>query len=143
VFKGFDISATGMSAQRLRMDVIAGNIANIDTTRTEDGGPYRRKLPVFQERNGNIFGNILKGKMGYGAKGVEVSNIVEDRSPFKMVYNPSHPDANEEGYVAMPNINLVNEMVDMIDASRAYEANATVFNTLKSMAMKALEIGRG
>ncbi len=143
MFNGFDISASGMGAQRLRMDIIAGNIANIDTTRSEDGGPYRRKLPIFKERDGSLFSSILKNKTGQGGKGVEVSSIVEDSSPFKIVYNPSHPDANEDGLVALPNINLVNEMVDMIDASRAYEANVTAFNTLKSMAAKALEIGRG
>ena len=144
MFNGFDISATGMSAQRLRMDVVSGNIANIDTTRTEDGLPYRRKLPVFRERGKNSFVNVLRGKVPQqSSPGVEVSAIVEDPTPFKMIHNPSHPDADADGYVFYPNINIVNEIVDMIDASRAYEANITAFNTLKNMALKALEISRG
>lgn len=147
MFNSFDISASGMTAQRLRMDIIADNIANVETTRTVDGLPYRRKLAVFQERSTTPFREFLKKKMGEsvgtGSEGVQVVGITEDPSPFKMIYNPGHPDANEEGYVAMPNVDIVSEMVDMISASRAYEANITVLNTAKSMAMRALEIGRG
>jgi flagellar basal-body rod protein FlgC len=129
MFNSFDISASGMTAQRLRMDIIADNIANVNTTRTEGGGPYRRKMPLFHERE--------------GSQGVDVVNIQEDKSPFKMLYNPAHPDADQEGYVKMPNINIVIEMVDLIDASRAYEANVTALNNTKNMALKALEIGKG
>lgn len=147
MFNSFDISASGMTAQRLRMDIIADNIANVETTRTVDGLPYRRKLAVFQERSTTPFREFLKKKTGEsagtGSEGVQVVGISEDPSPFKMIYNPGHPDANEEGYVAMPNVDIVSEMVDMISASRAYEANITVLNTAKSMAMRALEIGRG
>lgn len=145
MFGSFDISSSGMTAQRLRMDIIADNIANINTTRTEDGGPYRRKLPVFQENGATSFKELLQAKMGSESSnyGVKVINISEDSSPFKMIYNPGHPDANEDGYVAMPNVDLTSEMVDMISASRAYEANVTALNTSKNMAMKALEIGQG
>ena len=147
MFSSFDVSASGMTAQRLRMDIIADNIANAETTRTTDGLPYRRKLVVFQERRTTPFREFLKKKTGNitdaDRDGVQVAGIVEDPSPFKMIYNPGHPDANEDGYVAMPNVDIVSEMVDMISASRAYEANITVLNTSKNMAMRALEIGRG
>ncbi|ACL70440.1 flagellar basal body rod protein FlgC [Halothermothrix orenii] len=140
-----NISASGLTAQRLRMDIIADNIANVNTTRTEDGGPYRRKLPVFREREADSFARVFQSKLGKDTdrRGVEVVGIREDDSPFKMVYNPGHPDANEEGYVAMPNVNITTEMVDMISASRAYEANVTALNTAKNMALKALQIGQG
>lgn len=134
-----NISSTGLSVERLRMDLIAENIANIDTTRTREGGPYRRKVAVFKEKlqkefkkNGNFFG-----------AGVEVEKVVDDNSSPLIVYEPGHPDANAEGYVAKPNINLVNEIVDLIAASRAYEANVTVLNTTKVMALKTLSIGKG
>jgi len=129
MFSSFDISASGMTAQRLRMDIIADNIANVNTGRTEKGGPYRRKMPLFHERE--------------RSQGVDVVSIQEDKSPFKMLYNPAHPDADQEGYVKMPNVDIVIEMVDLIDASRAYEANITALNNTKNMALKALEIGRG
>jgi flagellar basal-body rod protein FlgC len=126
------------------MDIIANNIANIDTTRTETGGPYRRQLPVFEERRNRPFSFFLNEKMNSRGKGgVQVSAIIEDQSPFKIIYNPAHPDADEDGYVSMPNVDIVTEMVDMIDASRAYEANVTALNSLKNMALKALEIGKG
>lgn len=144
MFSTVDTSASGLTAQRLRMDLIADNIANVDTTRTEEGVPYRRKLAIFRERN-NDFSNVMAGKMGNNndQNGVEVAGIREDGSPFKTVYRPNHPDANQDGYVEMPNINITSEMVDMIDASRSYEANVTALNTSKRMALKALEIGRG
>ena len=141
----FNISASALTAQRLRMDVISENIANVNTTRTEDGEPYRRKMPVFQEKAAS-FNDILVTKMknnNSSLNGVEVSEIAEDDSPFKMKYEPEHPDANEEGYVAMPNVNVTTEMVDMISASRAYEANVTALNTAKDMAQQALQIGQG
>ena len=142
-FNSFNVSASGLTAQRLRMDTISNNIANVNTTRTPDGGPYRKEMPVFSEKkpkfklpNGEGPG---EGQIG---NGVNVVGIKKDNSPPKMVFNPDHPDANEEGYVAMPNINLVSEMVDMVEATRAYEANVTALNSSKSMAMKALEIGK-
>jgi flagellar basal-body rod protein FlgC len=145
MFSSFNISASGMTAQRLRMDIIADNIANVETTRTAEGTPYRRKLAVFQEKQVTSFRELLKKNKGDATARdeVQVAGIVEDPTPFKMIYNPGHPDADAEGYVAMPNVDIVSEMVDMISASRAYEANITVLNTSKNMAMRALEIGRG
>ena len=137
LFHSFDISASGMTAERLRMDVIANNLANVNTTRTARGGPYRRQMVVFEERLAQAMG---KGR-GRGA-GVRVSRIVEDDDPPRLEYNPNHPDADEQGYVALPNVNIVTEMVDMISASRAYEANIAALNAAKAMALKALEIGR-
>ena len=146
MFSQFDVSASGLTAQRLRMDVISGNIANINTTRTEEGEPYRRKLPVFKEKSSSFVDDFRKeigrnnsspGKI----KGVEVDAIREDQSPFREVYRPEHPDADEDGYVSFPNIEITTEMVDMIEASRAYEANVTALNTSKDMALNALEIG--
>lgn len=145
MFSTVNVSASGLTAQRLRMDLIADNIANVNTTRTDDGIPYRRKLAIFKERNSS-FTNSLASKMSgqnNTGEGVEVAGIREDNSPFKTVYRPNHPDANQDGYVEMPNINITSEMVDMISASRSYEANVTALNTSKRMAMKALEIGRG
>ena len=139
-----DVSASGLTAQRLRLDVISQNIANISTTRTEAGGPYRRKTVLFEERRSEQpFSQILSGQTaGVTRGGVRVSRIAEDDGAFELAYNPNHPDANEEGYVAMPNVNIVSEMVNMISASRSYEANVTAMNAMKSMAVKALEIGR-
>lgn len=132
---GFKISGSALSAQKLRLDLIANNIANINSTRSKDGGPYKRVMPVFEER--------LKeaANAGFRGNGVVVSSIIEDNSPPRMEFDPEHPDANGEGFVAYPNINIVNEMVDMITATRAYEANVTAFNAAKAMALKALEIG--
>ncbi|MFP4661050.1 MAG: flagellar basal body rod protein FlgC [Halanaerobiales bacterium] len=144
MFSSFNISASGMTAQRKRMDVISNNIANVDTTRTEEGGPYRRKMPVFQERGARPFSALLRDEIQFRQdNGVQISEIVEDTKPFKLIHNPEHPDANQDGYVEMPNVDITTEMVDMIDSSRAYEANVTAMNTFKNMAMKALEIGRG
>lgn len=143
-FKSINISASGMTAERLRMDVISRNIANANTTRTASGTPYRRQLAVVRQIDGNTFEDFLtkaQGGQSHG-RGVEVSQIIEDQSEFKLVYNPGHPDANDEGYVKMPNVETVTEMIDMISATRAYEANVTSINSAKAMAMKALEIGR-
>ncbi|MCG0274594.1 MAG: flagellar basal body rod protein FlgC [Thermosediminibacteraceae bacterium] len=139
-----EISASGLTAQRLRMDVISNNIANVNTTRTEEGGPYRRQRVVFQERKRDItFRDLLEGSyLKQMGAGVRVVAIEEDPSPFKLVYDPSHPDADDNGYVRMPNVNIVTEMVDMISATRSYEANVTAINAAKSMINKALEIGR-
>ncbi|MGI6083825.1 MAG: flagellar basal body rod protein FlgC [Acetivibrionales bacterium] len=146
LFNSFNISASALTAQRLRMDVISQNIANVNTTRTEDGTPYRRKTVVFQEKEMNIpFSQYLseesRSRFLKGG-GVRVTQITEDPTPFKEVYDPSHPDADENGIVRMPNIEIVTEMVNMISATRAYEANITALNASKSMAAKALEIGR-
>ena len=142
VFGAMDISATGMTAQQLRKDVIAQNIANINTTRDQNGQVYRRKNVVFQEKDVTGFSQILLRTAGRVGNGVKVTNIYDDtKSPIRMVYDPSHPDANEDGYVSYPNVNTVQEMTDMIDATRSYEANVTAFNATKSMIMKALEMG--
>jgi flagellar basal-body rod protein FlgC len=137
---GMDISASGLTAQRLRMDVISENVANIDTTRTEDGGPYTRKYVVMEERTGS-FADALKNASDAAGGGVRVTEIGADSSDYKLVYDPNHPDANAEGYVEYPNVDVTQEMVDMISAYRSYEANVTAFNAYKDMAVKTLEIG--
>jgi len=144
IFKSMNVSASGLTAERLRMDVISENIANASVTRTLAGTPYRRKMVVFQEQNGNSFQTLLDQARGINTTGdgVEVGGIVEDQSDFKRIYNPEHPDADDEGYVLMPNVDVVTEMINLMTASRAYEANITALNSAKSMAMKALEIGR-
>jgi flagellar basal-body rod protein FlgC len=149
MFDSLNISASALTAQRLRMDVISSNISNASTTRGEwkngQWEPYRRKMVVMEPRGGG-FQNILQGEMQKqmvtGSRGVRVTGIVEDQTPFKMVYDPTHPDANKDGYVMMPNVDLAKEMVDLLAASRSYEANITAFNTGKSMMLKALELGR-
>jgi len=147
LFRAIDIAASGLTAERLRMDIISNNIANVNTTRTVQGTPYRRQVPVYAAREQLLFATYLQtrsnGNPAARGNGVKVIGIREDQSPGKLVYDPNHPDANAEGYVEMPNVNIVNEMVDMISATRAYEANVTVINNAKSMAMQALEIGRG
>ena len=144
-FGALDISASGLTAQRLRMDTISQNIANVSTTRTANGDPYRRKVALFEER---VEPAAFEGFIKAAAKGdnlgigVRVARIFEDSAPFKKVYEPGHPDADAGGYVSMPNVDVVTEMVNMISASRSYEANVTAINTTKSLATKALEIGR-
>jgi flagellar basal-body rod protein FlgC len=140
-----NISASGLTAEKLRMDVISRNIANVNTTRTADGTPYRRQVVVFQEGDNNVsFSDYLNdASRRLIGSGVKVVGITEDDTPFKSVYDPGHPDADEKGYVEMPNVDVMTEMVNMISASRAYEANVTAINSAKSMALKALEIGRG
>lgn len=151
VFEALNISATGLTAQRMRMDLIAENLANANTTNTPQGGPYRRKDAVFSAfDNTTSFSHFLNlvslgGETDYSewaGKGVKVVDIMEDQGQPKRVYQPQHPDANTQGYVAMPNIDVVSEMVNMISAARAYEANVTVLSAAKSMMQKALEIGR-
>ena len=134
-FLTMTVSATGMTAQRLRLDVIASNIANSDTTRTPEGTPYRRRISVFSEY-------LLKSGETRSS-GVKVSRIAEDTSPFRVVYDPSHPDADENGYVQLPNVNVLREMIDLINAQRSYDANVSAFNTVKAMINSALQIGRG
>ncbi len=146
IFRAIDISTTGLTAEKSRIDVISKNIANVNTTRTAGGEPYRKQMPVFQEiKNGNSkFHGVLMSKYGKQEVdgGVKISEIKEDQTDFTLRYEPGHPDANEDGYVKYPNVNIVTEMVDMISAQRAYDANVTSINTSKSMMMKALDIGR-
>lgn len=146
IFNSFNVNASGMTAQRYRMDIISENVANMNTTRTEDGTPYRRKVVTFEEKGAeagsfsSIFGTASDR---YKKQGVKVSSVTEDTwTQMNMVYDPSHPDADENGYVTYPNVNVVTEMTNLIDASRSYEANATAFNASKSMAMKGLEISQ-
>lgn len=148
IFTAMNIASTGLTAQRLRMDVIANNIANVNTTRTTDGGPYRRKRVILRPRNDELefrtrfLPQALWRGMG---EGVRVIKIEEDRSPERLVYDPTHPDSIQsgplKGYVKFPNVNVVTEMVDMISASRAYEANVTVVQNSSQMFMRGLEIG--
>ena len=150
LFDALQISASGLTAERMRMDVTAENLANAQSTRGADGQPYRRKEVVLQQRTSD-FGSMLSSAMAprggapgsSPAGGVEVAGIVEDQSAFRLVYDPGHPDANAEGYVEMPNVNSVTEMVDLISASRGYEANVTAINTAKQMFSKTLDILRG
>lgn len=129
MFMPLKVSATALEAQKIRMNVIASNIANVNSTRTPDGGPYRRKDVVFEAYMFNE-----------SSVGVNIPKIVEDQRPFKLIYDPSHPDANKDGYVSYPNINTIEETVNLISATRAYEANLTLINSYKEMFMKTLEI---
>lgn len=163
MFTGLNISATGLRAQRVRQNVIASNLANAETTRTEEGGAYKRQTVVLEADPHEFDKRVVFGqeKMAgtrtdqehmyipdkdfpidkeYIGSGVKVVEIAQDESAPRMVYNPEHPDANDEGYVEMPNVNVVQEMTDMITATRAYEANVTAFNATKAMLMKALEL---
>lgn len=163
ILSGLEISASGMRAQRIRQNAISSNLANAETTRTDEGGPYRRQFVVFTAQSdrrdtrllnnevaltGNITNrnhlslppaNFPRDERFFG-NGVNVAEIREDSRPPRMVYEPSHPDADEKGYVAMPNINIVEEMTDMIAATRAYEANVTAFNAMKGMYQQALSL---
>ena len=145
LISAMDISASGMTAQRLRMDVISQNIANVSTTRAGDGGPYKRKTVLFQEQtdirpfSAHLSSILNKPVQG---NGVRIQRVTEDNSPGPLVYEPAHPDANAEGYIAMPNMNVVTEMVNMIAASRSYEANATAINITKAMIAKTLDLSR-
>ena len=143
VFSAMDMSATGMTAQRTRLDIISQNIANVNTTRDADGKPYMRKSVIFQEKAYVSFDEALINAPGHVGKGVKIAKIFEDTSTEgRLVYDPSHPDADEKGYVMYPNVSTVTEMTDMIDASRSYEANVTAFNAAKNMQLKALDIGK-
>ena len=150
LFDAINSAGSALTAERLRMDVTAENLANAQSTRGADGQPYRRKEVVLQQSGGG-FGQALNAAMGTpgaraassgGQGGVEVAGIVEDQAEFKLVYDPGHPDANAEGYVEMPNVNPVTEMVDLISASRGYEANVTAIQTAKTMFSKTLDILR-
>ena len=145
MFDAFNINASGLTAQRYRMDVIAENVANANTTRTEDGSPYKRKVVTFEEKNGRydtfdtIFGRATARYQGHGVK---VSGTYEDKSEGNLVYDPAHPDADENGYVMYPNVNIITEMTNLIDASRSYEANATAFDASKSIAQQGIQLGQ-
>jgi flagellar basal-body rod protein FlgC len=150
LFDAIDVSGSGLSAERLRMDVTSENLANAQTTKGADGQPYRRKVVVLQEAGGEgSFGTALSAAMGRAAgnasspaRGVQVSGIVQDSSDLKRIYDPGHPDADKNGYVTMPNVNTVTEMTDLISASRAYEADVTAMQTAKQMFSKTLDILR-
>ncbi len=149
-----DISASALTAERMRMDIIAQNIANIDNTRSAEGGPYRRQLVVFEERPltfqtaldkaaqkyTNVNGRPLRGGDAAVSGGVRVQEVIQDESEFIPVYNPAHPDADEDGYVLMPNVDRAEENVDLMAATHSYNANITTINVIKAMAMKAAEI---
>lgn len=153
IFHSMNTTASALTTQRLRMDVISSNIANVDTTRARqvngEWEPYRKKSVVLSEQQEGRFGSFLNVAMGRSNKetvgnGVKVTEIKENtETPFKLVYDPTHPDANEEGYVQTSNVELLTEMVDLISSSRSYEANVTMFNANKAMLTKALEIGKG
>ncbi|PID81056.1 flagellar basal body rod protein FlgC [bacterium DOLZORAL124_64_63] len=144
LFTAMDISAAGLSVQRTRLNIIAENLANIQTTRTSEGGPYRRRDVVFEAVPLTSFNDALADAVnndgGAGISSVRISEVVEDPRPPVLKYDPSHPDADADGYVAMPNVKLLEEMVNMISASRGYEANAAVVQTTGQMALRALEI---
>lgn len=146
MFHSFNISASGMSAERYRMDIMAENLANANTTRTKDGTPYRRKVVTFEERpeSTRTFSSFLgSARDRFQGQGVRVGKVVEDTwTQMNMVYDPAHPDADENGYVTYSNVNSITEMTNLIDASRAYEANSTAFNASKSIAMKGLEMAQ-
>lgn len=145
IFNSINVSASGLTAQRLRMDIVTKNIANVNTTRTPDGTPYRRQVVEFKTKDDNrSFSEYLRktSRNFKNSTGVEVSSIKNDSSPYKRMYEPGHPDADENGYVLMPNIDIATEMANMISSTRAYEANITALNGTKGMALKALEIGK-
>ena len=146
IFTSFNVNASGMTAQRYRMDIISENVANMNTTRTEGGGPYRRKVVVLESQsNQTAFQAALeraRGNQSQQQGGVRVAEIAEDPSDFKLVYDPTHPDANDQGYVEMPNVDLVKEIADAMATNQAYSANVTAFNVLKQVAAKGLEIGK-
>lgn len=135
-----DIAASGLTAQRFRMDMIAQNITNIDTTRAENDEPYRRRLVVFQEREMTFASALDKAARNVNGGGVRVAQVIKDPSDFVPVYNPSHPDADEDGYVMMPNVDRAEENVDLMAATHSYNAGITTVNIIKAMAMKAAEI---
>ena len=141
-FSAMNVSASGMTAERTRLNLISSNIANANSTRTAEGGPYKRKDPVFSAvpAGGGAFASTLGQAGDRSVNKVEVTEIQEDQSPPRLEYDPTHPDANGDGYVALPNVNIIGEMADMVSATRAYEANMTAAQAAKSMAMKALDL---
>jgi len=137
--KSLETSASGLSVQRKRMDIIASNLANIETTRTDKGGPYRRKMVVMRTKEMDQDFNEM---FNSSVKGVQIEDVIEDQTPFKKVYNPSHPDADSDGYLYKPNVDLIVETTNMLMARRAFEANIAAIKATRQMAIKALEIGR-
>ena len=142
IFQTLQISSSALKAQQIRLNTISSNIANIETTHTPEGGPYKKKTVIFQTTPVSSFDKHLAHSMQNALKGVEVSKIVTINSPARKIYDPSHPDAGADGYVSMPNVNLLKEITDMMTATRAYEANVTTVKSAKRMALKALEIGK-
>ena len=140
IFNTFKISSSAMKAHRIRLDTISSNLANVETTSTPEGGPYKKKS-VYFETTPLSFQEQLDSNLRNSAQGVTVTKILEDQEAPRKVYNPSHPDAKEDGYVEMPNISVLEEMVDMMSATRSYQANVTTIKSAKRMALKALEIG--
>ena len=142
-FDSLQTSASGLTAQRLRMNLVSSNLANTNTTRTEQGGPYLRKEPVFASKPvQTAFGEMLNAELGAGLTEVSVVDVINDSRKPILKFDPQHPDADAQGFVSMPNINVMEEMVNMMTASRSYEANVTAISTSKNMVLKALEIGR-
>ena len=139
MFKGFRIAASGMSAQRVRLNLVSSNLANANTTRTEDGGPYKRMRPVFSSM---VEGSSDPDTPDAALRGVEVVEIDKDERAGAIIHDPSHPDADEDGNVRLPNVNVMEEMVDMMTASRSFEANVQAFTSLKEMVVRSLDIGR-
>jgi flagellar basal-body rod protein FlgC len=143
LYDALHTSSTGLSAQRLRMNLISANLANVNTTRTPEGGPYRRKEVVFEARpKAESFRDLLQSRQNRRPADVQAARIIEDQRPPVMKYAPHHPDADETGYVALPHVNVMEEMVNMISATRSYEANIAAVRAAKDMALKALEIGK-
>ena len=143
ILEGLEISSSGLSAERIRMNVISSNLANANTTRTEEGGPYKRKDVVFSARNTGVnFDNLMRLAFDNNLKEVKVDGIIEDQKAPKMIFNPNHPDANAAGYVAMPNISVMEEMVNMITSNRNFESDTQAIQATKSMATTAISIGR-
>lgn len=141
IFNSFKINGSALQAQSIRLNTISSNLANVETTSTPEGGPYKKKSVYFQSVPLS-FADQLNSTMNKASQGVAVTKIIEDETPPKKVYNPSHPDADADGYVAMPNVSVVEEMVDMMSATRSYQANATAIKMAKRMALKALDIGK-
>ncbi len=140
MFDVLKISASGLRAQRVRMETIATNLANVHVTRTEDGGPYKKQSVVMT--SADVSGKTFKGVFERSMEGVDIEEITESEKPFEKTYDPGHPDADKDGYVTYPNVNVLEEMTDMISATRSYEANVNVISTVKHMFQKALEIAR-
>ncbi|MDX5476593.1 MAG: flagellar basal body rod protein FlgC [Bacillaceae bacterium] len=150
MFNSMNISASALTAQRLRMDVISSNMANVDSTRGRlvngEWEPYKRKMVYLEPKNNNSFKSLLNkatnGNDNGTQQGVKVTRIIEDETPFRLVFNPEHPDANDEGFVQLPNVDPLKEMIDLMSATRSYESNVTVFNASKGIMMKTLELGK-
>ncbi len=143
IFDILDVGSSGLAAQRMRQEIISSNIANASTTRTPDGGPYVRKDVVFETANvTSKFGEVLSALTDNGLRGVQVSEILQDNQPPQRRFQPNHPDADADGYVRYPNVNIIAEMVNMVEATRSYEANLTIMNASKSMALRAIELGK-